>query len=139
MIRERSQKRRQKPEKVVEVPAKLEPETNPKLDAVFIALDDATDEKSLAEIVEHCTLLSAELSEDEKIQLREKIKATKKRLMPDKKDSEAWMARLANGAGDAWRFPDGEIVHGFFEAEKKAKEMGAVLEERKKSRFSPSY
>ncbi|WP_187153259.1 hypothetical protein [Candidatus Arsenophonus triatominarum] len=46
------------------------------------------------------------------------------------------MARLENGTGDAWRFRDGEIVHGFFEAEKKAKEMGAVLEERKKYRFS---
>ncbi|MFS1564350.1 MAG: hypothetical protein ACL7AX_13260 [Candidatus Arsenophonus phytopathogenicus] len=49
------------------------------------------------------------------------------------------MARLANGTGDAWRFPDGEIVLGFFEAEKKAKEVGAMLEERKKSRFSPSH
>ncbi|HGJ5855270.1 hypothetical protein, partial [Arsenophonus nasoniae] len=79
------------------------------------------------------------LDDGEKIQLREKIKATKKRLMPAKKDSEVWMARLANGTGDAWRFPDGEIVHGFFEAERKAKEMGVVLEKRKQYRFSPSH
>ncbi|MFS1584091.1 MAG: hypothetical protein ACL7AY_15925 [Candidatus Arsenophonus phytopathogenicus] len=79
------------------------------MEAALIGLDDATDEKSLAEIVEHCTVLSAELSEDEKTQLREKIKATKNRLIPDKKDSEVWMAKLANGTGDAWRFPAGEI------------------------------
>ncbi|HGJ5856279.1 hypothetical protein [Arsenophonus nasoniae] len=29
------------------------------------------------------------------------------------------MARLVNGTGDAWRFPNREIVHVFFEAEKK--------------------
>ncbi|WP_187153352.1 hypothetical protein [Candidatus Arsenophonus triatominarum] len=49
------------------------------------------------------------------------------------------MARLANGTGDAWRFRDGEIVHGFFEAEKKAKEVGAVLEKPSPYRFSPSH
>ncbi|HGJ5884417.1 hypothetical protein [Arsenophonus sp.] len=135
VIRERNEKRRQKAKTATEV----QPATNQKLEAALIALDDATDEKSLAEIVEHCTLLSAELSEDEKIQLREKIKASKKRLIPPNKDSDVWMARLVNGTGDAWRFPDGEIVHGFFEAEKKAKEIGAVLEERKKCRFSPSH
>ncbi|WGM03802.1 recombinase RecT [Arsenophonus nasoniae] len=135
VIRERNEKLRQKAETVIDV----QPATHPKLEAALIALDDATDEKNLAEIVEYCTVLSAELSEDEKIQLREKIKATKKRLMPAKKDSEVWMARLANGTGDAWRFPDGEIVHGFFEAERKAKEMGVVLEKRKQYRFSPSH
>lgn len=135
VLRERNEKQRQKAETVIDVQLA----THPELEAALIALDDATDEKSLAEIVEHCTLLSAELSEDQKIQLREKIKATKKRLMPANKDRDVWMARLANGTGDAWRFPDGEIVHGFFEAEKKAKEVGAVLEERKKSRFSPSH
>lgn len=135
VLRERNEKQRQKAETVIDVQLA----THPELEAALIALDDATDEKSLAEIVEHCTLLSAELSEDQKIQLREKIKATKKRLMPANKDRDVWMARLANGTGEAWRFPDGEIVHGFFEAERKAKEMGAVLEERKKSLFSPSH
>ncbi|HGJ5881282.1 MAG TPA: recombinase RecT, partial [Arsenophonus nasoniae] len=139
VIRERNEKLRQKAETVIDVPTEAQPATHPKLEAALIALDDATDEKSLAEIVEHCTLLSAELSESEKIQLREKIKASKKRLMPPNKDSEVWMARLANGTGDAWRFPDGEIVHGFFEAERKAKETGMILEERKKYRFSPSH
>lgn len=134
VIRERNEKRRQKAETVTA----SQPVTHPKLEAALIAIDDATDEKSLAEIVEHCTLLSSELSEDEKIQLREKIKASKKRLITEK-NTDVWMARLANGTGDAWRFPNGEIVHGFFEAERKAKEMGAVLEERKKSRFSPSH
>lgn len=138
VIRERNEKLRQKAETVIDVQPDVQPATHPKLEAAFIALDDATDEKSLAEIVEHCTLLSAELSEDEKIQLREKIKATKKRLIPEK-DTDVWMARLANGTGDAWRFPDGEIVHGFFEAEKKAKEVGAVLEKRSPYRFSPSH
>ncbi|WGO83126.1 hypothetical protein [Arsenophonus apicola] len=66
------------------------------------------------------------------------IKATKKRLTPEK-NTDVWMARLANGAGDAWRFPDGEIVHGFFEAEKKARETGTVLEKKKKYRFSSSH
>ncbi|PAV08330.1 hypothetical protein CBG25_04365 [Arsenophonus sp. ENCA] len=127
VLREKNEKRRQKAETVITSPPEVQTSANPKLEAALIALDDATDEKSFAEIVEHCTLLSAELSEDEKIQLREKIKATKKRLMPEK-DNEVWMARLANGTGDAWRFPDGEIVHGFFEAEKKAKEIGAVLD-----------
>ncbi|WP_063657606.1 recombinase RecT [Candidatus Arsenophonus triatominarum] len=135
IIRERNEKLRQKEETATDV----QPATNPKLDAVLIALDDATDEKNLAEIVEHCTLLSAELSEDEKIQLREKIKTSKKRLIPTNKDSNVWMARLANGTGDAWRFRDGEIVHGFFEAEKKAKEVGAVLEKPSPYRFSPSH
>ncbi|QBY45975.1 recombinase RecT (plasmid) [Arsenophonus nasoniae] len=139
VIRERNEKLRQKAEAVIDVPTEAQRVTHPKLEAALIALDDATAEKNLAEIVEHCTLLSAELSEDEKIQLREKIKASKKRLIPAKKDSDVWMARLANGTGDAWRFPDGEIVHGFFEAEKKAKETGEVLEERKKYRFSPSH
>ncbi|HGJ5865582.1 recombinase RecT [Arsenophonus nasoniae] len=127
VIRERNEKLRQKAETVIGVPVEVQPVTHPKLEAALIALDDATDEKSLAEIVEHCTLLSAELSEDEKIQLRQKIKTSKKRLIPAKKDSDAWL------------FPDGEIVHGFFEAEKKAKEMGAVLEERKKYRFSTGH
>ncbi|HGJ5883907.1 recombinase RecT [Arsenophonus sp.] len=139
VIRERNEKQRQKAEAVIDVPTEAQPATHPKLEAALIALDDATDEKSLAEIVEYCTVLSAELSEDEKIQLREKIKVSKKRLIPAKKDSEVWMARLANGTGDAWRFPDGEIVHGFFEAERKAKEMGVVLEKRKQYRFSPSH
>lgn len=49
------------------------------------------------------------------------------------------MARLVNGSSDAWRFYDGEIVHGFFEAERKAKEMGVILEKQKKYRFSPSH
>ncbi|WGM08472.1 recombinase RecT (plasmid) [Arsenophonus nasoniae] len=138
VIRERNEKLRQKAETVIEAPTETQPATHPKLEAALIALDDATDEKSLAEIVEHCTLLSAELSEDEKIQLREKIKTSKKRLIPEK-NTDVWMARHANGTGDAWRFPDGEIVHGFFEAERKAKEVGAVLEERKKSLFSPSH
>ncbi|WP_180558458.1 recombinase RecT [Arsenophonus endosymbiont of Apis mellifera] len=135
VLRERNEKQRQKAETVIDVQLA----THPELEAALIALDDATDEKSLAEIIEHCKVLSAELSEDEKIQLREKIKTSKKRLIPAKKDTDVWMARLANGTGDAWRFPDGEIVHGFFEAERKAKETGAVLEERKKSRFSPSH
>ncbi|HGJ5885651.1 hypothetical protein [Arsenophonus nasoniae] len=59
--------------------------------------------------------------------------------MPANTDRDKWIARLAIGTGDAWRLPDGEIVHGFFEAERKAKETGAVLEERKKSLFSPSH
>ncbi|WP_334472327.1 hypothetical protein [Arsenophonus sp. PmNCSU2021_1] len=139
VIRERNEKMREKAETVTTSPPEKQPATHPKLEAALIALDDATDEKSLAEIVEHCTLLSAELSEDEKIQLREKIKASKKRLMPPNKDSEVWMARLVNGTGDAWRFRNGEIVHGFFEAEKKAKEIGAVLEKQKQYRFSPSH
>ncbi|WGM03544.1 recombinase RecT [Arsenophonus nasoniae] len=138
VIRERNEKQRQKAEAVIDVPTEAQPATHPKLEAALIALDDATDEKSLAEIVEHCTLLSAELSESEKIQLREKIKTSKKRLIPEK-NTDVWMARLANGTGDAWRFPDGEIVHGFFEAEKKAKEVGAVLEKPIPYRFSPSH
>ncbi len=107
VIRERNERLSQKAETVTVSPKETQPATNPKLEAALIALDDATDEKSLAEIVEHCTVLSAELSEDEKIQLREKIKASKKRLIPAKKESKVWMARLANGTGDAWRFPDG--------------------------------
>lgn len=92
VIRERNEKLRQKAETVIDVPPETQPSTNPKLESALIALDDATDERSLAEIVEHCIVFSAELSEDEKIQLREKIKASKKRLMPTKKDSEVWMA-----------------------------------------------
>ncbi|WGO82195.1 recombinase RecT [Arsenophonus apicola] len=87
VLRERNEKQRQKAETVIDVQLA----THPELEAALIALDDATDEKSLAEIVEHCTLLSAELSEDQKIQLREKIKATKKRLMPANKDRDIWM------------------------------------------------
>ncbi|HGJ5864894.1 recombinase RecT [Arsenophonus nasoniae] len=138
VISERNEKRRQKAETVTASPPETQPATHPKLEAALIALDDATDEKSLAEIVEHCTLLSSELSESEKIQLREKIKTSKKRLIPEK-NTDVCMARLANGTGDAWRFPDGEIVHGFFEAERKAKEVGAVLEKRSLYRFSPSH
>ncbi|WP_187153314.1 hypothetical protein [Candidatus Arsenophonus triatominarum] len=73
-----------------------------------------------AEIVEHCTVLSAELSDDEKIQLREKMKASKKRLIPPNKDSEVWMARLANGS-NAWRFPDGESSTDFLRRTKTPK------------------
>lgn len=138
VIREHNEKLRQKAETVIDVPPEKQPATNPKLEAALVALDDVADEKSLAEIVEHCAVLSTELSDDDKNRLRETIKASKKRLIPEK-DSEVWMARLANGTGDAWLFRDGEIVHRFFEAEKNAKEIGMVLEERSKYQFSPSH
>lgn len=47
------------------------------MESALIALDDATDEKSLAEIVEHCTVLSASLSEIEKIRFVKKLKRPK--------------------------------------------------------------
>lgn len=40
---------------------------------------------------------------------------------------------------NSWRFPDGEIVYRLLDAEKKAKSLGMVLEERRKWRFSDSH
>jgi len=44
-----------------------------------------------------------------------------------------------NTTQNSWRFPDGEIVYRLLDAEKKAKSLGMVLEERQKWRFSDSH
>ncbi|MFS1538047.1 MAG: recombinase RecT [Candidatus Phlomobacter fragariae] len=139
VLRERTEKLRQKKEAVIETPPEVPPATSPKLEAVLIALDDATDKESLEEIVEHCKVLSAELSDAEKNTLREKMTTSKKRLHPPNKNSDAWMARLVNETGDGWRFPDGEIIYGFFEADRKARETGINFEKPDKCRFSTSH
>ncbi|PAV01747.1 hypothetical protein CBG25_14885, partial [Arsenophonus sp. ENCA] len=53
VLREKTEKRRQKAETVITSPPEVQTSANPKLEAALIALDDATDEKSFAEIVEH--------------------------------------------------------------------------------------
>lgn len=58
----------------------VETQHNPALEAALNALDDATDEKSYAEVEKHCVSLAAMLTEAEKTGLREKLKRTKVRI-----------------------------------------------------------
>jgi len=46
---------------------------------------------------------------------------------------------FANTTHNSWQFPDGEVVWQFTDAERKAKALGMVLEERRKWRFSDSH
>jgi hypothetical protein len=46
---------------------------------------------------------------------------------------------FANTTQNAWRFPDGTVVSQLLAADRKAKGLGMVLEEKRRGRFSPSH
>lgn len=143
--------------------ADISNKNSPQLEALLNALDDATDEQSLGDVVSHCAGVAALLSEDEKRQLRGKIRITKARVAAQEQQlekqtqtdtatpnlvvldggSEAEETRkptlivpFANSSCTGWRFPDGTVVSSFLEADSKAKALGLILEERQTGRFS---
>lgn len=143
--------------------ANISNKNSPQLDALLNALDDTTDEQSLGDVVSHCAGAAALLDEDEKQQLRGKIRTTKARIAAqeqqhekqaqadtdtqnvevlaggvqgEKNASPVKIVPFANTSCTGWRFPDGTVVNRFLEADRKAKALGLELEERKTGRFS---
>lgn len=53
---------------------------------------------------------------------------------PAQKDVKA--TRVVRIVGTCWEFPDGQRIPEFLKADKKAKQLGMVLERRQKWRFS---
>ncbi|MEX6120210.1 recombinase RecT [Providencia hangzhouensis] len=124
----------------IEVEKKEVDQQTPQLESLLNALDDSTDEHNLAEITEYCNKVSGSLSESEKGILRQKIRATRERLFAESESSSPkQLVRFANTTGNSWRFPNGEVVYDFINADRKAKALGMELEERSHYRFSDSH
>ncbi|MEY1239809.1 recombinase RecT [Providencia manganoxydans] len=112
----------------------------PQLESLLNALDDSTDEHNLAEITEYCNKVSGLLSESEKGILRQKIRVTRERLLAVSESSNPkQLVRFANTTGNSWRFPNGEVVYDFINADRKAKALGMELESRSQYNFSNSH
>ncbi|ENN8378610.1 recombinase RecT [Providencia rettgeri] len=123
----------------IEVEKKEAEQQTPQLESLLNALDDATEQENLNEIVQYCTSVSDELSEYEKQVLRNKIKSAKNRLQPKSKIEPIKIVRYANSTKNSWRFPDGSVAYDFLSADRKAKELGMQLENRSQYRFSDSH
>ncbi|MEX9875769.1 recombinase RecT [Providencia rettgeri] len=123
----------------IEVEKKEVEQQTPQLESLLNALDDATEQENLNEIVQYCTEVSVDLSEYEKQILRNKIKSAKKRLQPKPEKAPVKIVRYANATKNSWRFPDGSVAYDFLSAERKAKELGMQLESRGQYRFSDSH
>lgn len=106
---------------------------SPLLESLLNALDDTTEPDNLSEIVQHCTDVSAKLTEAGKQRLRDKIRETKARLMPK---HTATIVPFADSNKSSWRFPDGSIEYTFAAAEKKAEVLGMKLQKRAKYRVT---
>lgn len=124
----------------IEVEKKKVGQQTPQLESLLNALDDSTDEHNLAEITEYCNKVSGSLSETEKGILRQKIRATRERLLAESESSSPkQLVRFANTTGNSWRFPNGEVVYDFINADRKAKALGMELESRSQYNFSNSH
>ncbi len=124
----------------IEVEKKEVGQQTPQLESLLNALDDSTDEHNLAEITEYCNKVSGSLSESEKGILRQKIRATRERLFAESESSSPkQLVRFANTTGNSWRFPNGEVVYDFINADRKAKALGMELESRNQYNFSNSH
>lgn len=124
----------------IEVEKKEVDQQTPQLESLLNALDDSTDEHNLAEITEYCNKVSGSLSESEKGILRQKIRATRERLFAESESSSPkQLVRFANTTGNSWRFPNGEVVYDFINADRKAKALGMELESRSQYNFSNSH
>ncbi|WP_140187425.1 recombinase RecT [Providencia stuartii] len=124
----------------IEVEKKEVDQQTPQLESLLNALDDSTDEHNLAEITEYCNKVSGSLSESEKGILRQKIRATRERLFAESESSSPkQLVRFANTTGNSWRFPNGEVVYDFINADRKAKSLGMELESRSQYNFSNSH
>ncbi|ABN42227.1 gp19 [Sodalis phage phiSG1] len=139
-----------------------EPEAMPPaLEAALFYFDDATDEESYQEVVEHCKTIAKTLSEAHRGVLRAKMTKTKERIrkprrvayMHSETKTPVAMAEghpepagpplniipLANSSGTGWRFPDNSIETGYVQAQQRASAMGCQLQARQTSRFSASH
>lgn len=124
----------------IEVEKKEVGQQTPQLESLLNALDDSTDEHNLAEITEYCNKVSGSLSETEKGILRQKIRATRERLLAESESSSPkQLVRFANTTGNSWRFPNGEVIYDFINADRKAKSLGMELESRSPYTFSNSH
>ncbi|MEX9216269.1 recombinase RecT [Providencia rettgeri] len=123
----------------IEVEKKEVEQQTPQLESLLNALDDATEQENLNEIVQYCTEVSVDLSEYEKQILRNKIKSAKKRLQPKPEKAPVKIVRYANSTKNSWRFPDGSVAYDFLSADRKAKELGMQLESGSQYRFSESH
>ncbi|QXB07882.1 recombinase RecT (plasmid) [Providencia rettgeri] len=123
----------------IEVEKKEAEQQTPQLESLLNALDDATEQENLNEIVQYCTEVSVDLSEYEKQILRNKIKSAKNRLQSKSKIEPIKIVRYANSTKNSWRFPDGSVAYDFLSADRKAKELGMQLESGSQYRFSNSH
>jgi recombination protein RecT len=139
-----------------------EPESAPlELEVLLIALDDVTDEQSYRAVAEQCKTLAKTLSDAHRGVLREKMKQSMVRVRKSPGDDDihaktqtpvalaeghaepaghsVTVVPFANTTQNAWRFPDGTVISQLLAADRKAKGLGMVLEEKRRGRFSQSH